>query len=61
MFLNCNSLKTLTLGEDFIKVKEIADLPNGDGWVNVNDPSTVVSGDYKIAVIVNEGKNTYKR
>jgi hypothetical protein len=36
-------------------------LSNGEGWVNVKDPTTVVSGDSEYAVIENSGRNTYKR
>ncbi|SEL47037.1 BspA family leucine-rich repeat surface protein [Ruminococcus albus] len=61
MFANCSGLKTISLGENFKKIKETAELINGEGWVNSKTPLTVVSGDGKYAVIVNEGKNTYKR
>ena len=60
MFYRCSLLKTLILGENFKNVPDSADLPNGDGWVNVNVPLTVISGDGKFAVIKNNGKNTYK-
>ncbi|SFC76188.1 BspA family leucine-rich repeat surface protein [Ruminococcus albus] len=61
MFTLCEKLSTLTLGKNFKKLPENSYLPNGDGWVNVNAPKTVVSGDGKYAVIENNGKNTYKR
>ncbi|SFC76263.1 BspA family leucine-rich repeat surface protein [Ruminococcus albus] len=59
MFSCCDHLKTLTLGENFKIIKEEAELPNGEGWVNVKVPSNVVSGSGKYAVIKNDGKNTY--
>ena len=61
MFTLCEKLSTLTLGKNFKKLPENTYLPNGDGWVNVNAPKTVVSGNGNYAVIENNGKNTYKR
>ena len=62
MLNDCEKLKSLTLGENFRYITKDADLPNGDGWVNANDPKTVISGDdYLYAEIKNSGKNTYKR
>ncbi|EGC02255.1 BspA family leucine-rich repeat surface protein [Ruminococcus albus] len=60
MFAGCEKLNTLTLSENFKNIKEDAVLPNGDGWVNINDPKTVISGNGDYAVIENNGKNTYK-
>lgn len=60
MFTGCEKLNTLTLSENFKNIKEDAALPNGDGWVNINDPKTVISGNGDYAVIENNGKNTYK-
>ena len=57
---DCNGLKTLTLSDNFI-ITLSASLPNGDGWVNANDPKTVISGNGDYAVIENNGKNTYIR
>ncbi|SEK57039.1 BspA family leucine-rich repeat surface protein [Ruminococcus albus] len=61
LFDNCTELKTLSLGENFKNIRNNAKLPNGEGWVNSNDPETVVSGIGGYAVIENSGKNTYKR
>lgn len=61
MFADCNNLKTLKIGENFKNIKADAKLPNGEGWVNANAPTTVISGDGEYAVIENNGKNTYKR
>ena len=60
MFGKCESLKTLTLGENYSQ-RAGTYLPNGDGWVNVNDPTTIVSGDGEYAYFANKGKNTYIR
>ena len=60
MFRNCDNLKSLTLGENFKNVPEEAMLNNGKGWVNMNSPATIVSGNGDYAVIENNGKNTYK-
>ncbi|MBO4866468.1 MAG: BspA family leucine-rich repeat surface protein [Ruminococcus sp.] len=60
LFDNCTELKTIYLGENFKNIKADAKLPNGEGWVNTNDPETVISGDEEYAVIENSGKNTYK-
>jgi len=59
MFSSCNKLKSITLGENFKYVLKKAELPNSKGWVNVNAPTTIVSGDGKYAAIKNNGKNTY--
>jgi surface protein len=62
MFSDCNELKCLVLGENFENITKKAELPNGEeGWVNANDPSTVISRRGEYAVIDNSGKNTYKR
>lgn len=64
MFSGCENLKRITLGENFKTITPHADLPNGDGWVNVNDPSTIVSSEEfhdSCAVIENYGNNTYVR
>ena len=61
MFTDCNNLKILKIGKNFNNIKADAKLPNGEGWVNANAPTTVVSGDGEYAVIENNGKNTYKR
>ena len=60
MFAGCEKLNTLTLSKNFKNIKEDAVLPNGDGWVNINDPKIVISGNGDYAVIENNGKNTYK-
>ena len=61
LFMGCSKLKTISLGENFNNIKSDAKLTNGEGWVNVKNPKTVVSGDDEYAVIKNSGKNTYKR
>ncbi|MBE6870202.1 MAG: BspA family leucine-rich repeat surface protein [Ruminococcus albus] len=61
MFNNCTELKTISLGENFKNIKADAKLLNGEGWVNANDPTTVISGDGDFAEIENSGKNIYKR
>jgi len=61
LFHSCNNLKTLKLGENFTELTPNAFLPNGNGWVNVNDSKTIVSGDGKYAAIINNGTNTYKQ
>ena len=61
MFGDCNNLKALKIGENFKIIKEEAKLPNSEGWVNENAPSTVISGSDEFAVIENNGSNTYKR
>ncbi len=61
MFGDCNRLKTLTIGVYFQNISENSALPNGEGWVNAKDTSTVISGNGEYAVIENSGKNTYKR
>jgi surface protein len=60
MFERCSGLKKLTLGEEFSSIPRGATLHNDIGWVNANDPNTIISGDGEYAVIENEGKNTYK-
>lgn len=60
MFQYCSSLKRLVLGTNFKSISEDANLPNGDGWVNVTARSTIVSGNGTIAVINNAGENTYR-
>ena len=60
MFILCNNLKFLTLGENFKNVPKEAELLNTKGWVNFNAPTTIVSGNGDYAVIKNNGKNTYK-
>jgi surface protein len=60
MFNGCTSLNTLTLGETFTNTEKTY-LIKGDGWVNANDPKTVISGNGEFAIIENSGKNTYKR
>jgi surface protein len=60
MFNECSLLKTIILGENFKEITAEANLPNGNGWVNVNAPTKVISGDGDYAVIKNNGKNTYK-
>ena len=59
MFKDCNNLKNLTLGKNFKRIKEEAELPNEDGWVNANATSVVVSGSGEFADIENKGNNTY--
>jgi surface protein len=61
MLSDCKKLESLTLGEKFKSITKDALLLNGDGWVNANDPKTVISGSELFAVIENEGKNTYIR
>ena len=61
MFTLCDGLNTITLGKNFKNIAQNTYLPNGDGWVNVNAPKTIISGNGKYAVIENSGKNTYKR
>ena len=61
IFGGCNNLRTLTLGVNFKNVTEKDTLTNGDGWVNVKAPSTIISGNKEYAVIENDGNNTYKR
>ena len=61
LFNGCDSLKTLELGENFINIPEPANLTNGEGWVNANDPTTIISCYGEYAVIKNKGKNIYKR
>ena len=61
LFDKCTELKIISLGENFKSINTDAKLPNGDGWVNAKDTSTVISGDGEYAVIKNSGKNTYKR
>ena len=60
MFWNCKNLNTITLGENFETLADQALLLNGNGWVNVKAPKTVISGDGRLAVIENNGTNTYK-
>ena len=60
MFCNCKNLNTITLGENFETLSNQAQLLNGNGWVNVKAPKTVISGDGRHAVIENNGTNTYK-
>ena len=61
MFDWCNDINTISLGDKYTNIPREACLPNGDGWVNANAPTSVISGDGKYAIIENEGKNTYKR
>ncbi|SFD18857.1 BspA family leucine-rich repeat surface protein [Ruminococcus albus] len=61
IFNNCSSLNTITFGEKFKYIIKYMKLPNCEGWVNVKDPTTVISGDGEFAEIDNYGKNTYKR
>jgi len=59
IFSSSPSLTLLKLGKDFGNVVAAHNLTNGDGWVNANDPSTVVSGSGEFAEINNSGANTY--
>ena len=59
LFSGCTSLSELTLGKDFGDIAEGHKLPNGKGWVNTNDPSTIISGSGKYAAFTNDGMNTY--
>lgn len=59
MFGYCGRIKTLALGKNFKNIATEASLPNGNGWVNVNDPKTVVSGNESYANIDNDGNNFY--
>ena len=59
MFDGCISLNELTLGKYFGDVEEEYKLPNANGWVNVNDLSTVISGSGEYAIIRNKGRNSY--
>ena len=59
MLEGCTSLSTLTLGKDFGDIAEGHKLPNGTGWVNTSDTSTIISGSGEYAAIQNTGKNTY--
>ena len=59
MFDGCISLNELTLGKYFGDVEEEYKLPNANGWVNVNDLSTVISGSGEYAIIQNKGRNSY--
>ncbi len=64
MFRGCNNLKIITLGENFKTISGDAYLIYGDGWVNVNDLSTIVCNEEYadiLAVIENNGLNTYIR
>ena len=60
MFAYCGRIKTITLGKNFKKIATEASLPNGNGWVNVNAPKTVISGSESYANIVNDGNNIYR-
>ena len=60
MFSYCGRIKTITLGKNFKKIATEASLPNGNGWVNVNAPKTVISGSESYANIVNDGNNIYR-
>ncbi len=59
LFSDCTSLSELTLGKDFGDIAVGHKLPNGKGWVNTNDPSTIISGSGEYAAFTNDGKNTY--
>ncbi|MCR5021279.1 BspA family leucine-rich repeat surface protein [Ruminococcus sp.] len=61
MFKDCSKLKTISLGDKYTNIPRETYLPNGEGWVNANDPTTVISGEGDFAEIENSGKNTYKR
>lgn len=61
MFYACNNLKTLKLGEKLKEISNASSLPNGNGWVNVNDSKTIISGNGEYAAIKNNGTNTYKQ
>ena len=45
MFKDCSKLKTISLGDKYTNIPREAYLPNGEGWVNANDPTTVISGE----------------
>ncbi|SFD32965.1 BspA family leucine-rich repeat surface protein [Ruminococcus albus] len=60
MFGYCGRIKNLALGKNFKNIATEASLPNGNGWVNVNDPKTVVSGSESYANIENGGNNIYR-
>lgn len=61
MFNNCRSLTELTLARDIKNITKDMCLRNeqGHGWINANDPATVVSGTGKYAEFENSGRNTY--
>ncbi|MBR2282912.1 MAG: leucine-rich repeat protein [Ruminococcus sp.] len=58
MFLDCYGLCRLRLGERFGDIAEGHCLPNV-GWVNANDPFTIISGEKRYAELKNDGDNTY--
>jgi surface protein len=60
MFAYCVRIKTLALGKNFKNIATEASLPNGNGWVNVNVPQTVISGSESYANIENDGYNIYR-
>ena len=55
MFASCNSLVSLKLSKDFGDIAVGHHLPNGNGWVNASDSSTVISGNAEFAVFKNTG------
>jgi surface protein len=61
MFSGCSSLSKLTLGENIKKIETSYSLPNGNGWANEKDKTTVVSGSGSFAEITNSGTNTYSK
>ena len=59
LFGVCTELSLLTLGKDFGDITEEYGLLNKEGWVNTNDPTTIISGSGTLAEFTNIGMNTY--
>ena len=55
MLESCYSLVSLKLSKDFGDIAVGYYLPNGNGWVNASDSSTVISGNAEFAVFKNTG------
>jgi len=55
MFRYCTDLSVLTLGKNFGDIAVGHELPNGNGWVNASDSSTVISGNAEFAEFNNTG------
>ena len=60
-FTKCENLTEIKLGEGIKEISYDFGLNNGEGWVNINDPETLLGSQAAFAVFENKGTNTYMR
>ncbi|OPZ20352.1 MAG: Leucine Rich repeats (2 copies) [Firmicutes bacterium ADurb.BinA205] len=60
-FTKCENLTEIKLGEGIKELSYDFGLNNGEGWINVNAPETLLGSVSSFAVFENKGTNTYMR